>query len=70
MPDSNRSEVVSVNCEGFSTPPPPPPPPPFVYMILLKLAYSIGDQTVQIKLRRNVGHLVHGSQVNCLFQKM
>ena len=43
MPDSNRSEVVSVNCEGFST----PPPPPFVYMILLKLAYSIGDQTAQ-----------------------
>ena len=65
MPDSNQSEVVSVNCEGFSA-----PPPPSFYMILLKLAYSIEDQTVQIKLRRNIGYLVHGSQVNCLFQKM
>ena len=27
MPDSNQSEVVSVNCEGFSATPPPPPPP-------------------------------------------
>ena len=71
MPDSNQSEVVSVNCEGFSAPPPPPPPPSsFVYMILLKLAYSIEDQTVQIKLRRNIGCLVHGSQVNCLFENM
>ena len=60
MPDSNRSEVVSVNCEGFSA---PPPPPPFVY-ILLKLAYSMEDQTVQIKLRRNIGYLLHGSQAN------
>ena len=25
MPDSNESEVVSVNCEGFSTAPPPSP---------------------------------------------
>ena len=25
MPDSNKSEVVSVNCGGFSAPPPPPP---------------------------------------------
>ena len=65
MPDSNQSEVVSVNCEGFSAPPPPLP----VYMILLKLAYSIEDQTVQIKLHRNIGYLVHGSQVNFLFQK-
>ena len=65
MPDSNRSEVVSVNCERFSA-----PPPPLVYMILLKLAYSIGDQTVQIKLRRNIGYLVHGSRVNCLFQNV
>ena len=64
MPDNNQSEVVSVYCEGFSA------PPPFVYMILLNLAYSIGDQSVQIKLRRNIAYLVHGSQVNCLFQKM
>ena len=62
MPDSNQSELVSVNCEGFSA-------PSFVYMILLKSAYSIEDPTVQIKLRRNIGYLVHGSQVNCLFRK-
>ena len=66
MPDSNQSEVVSVNCEGFSA---PPPPSPFVY-ILLKLAYSIEDQSVQIKLRRNIGYLLHGYQANCLFQIM
>ena len=70
MPDSNRSEVVSVNCEGFSAPPPPPPPPRLYDLIKIKLAYSIGDQTVQIKLRRNIGYLVHGSQVNWLFQNV
>ena len=62
MPDSNRSEVVSVNLEGFSAP--PPPPPSSIYDLIIE------DQTVQIKLRRNIGYLVHGSQVNCLFQKM
>ena len=65
MPDSNQSEVVSVNCEGFSA----LLPSPFVY-ILLKLAYSIEDQSVQIKLRRNIGYLLHGYQANCLFQIM
>ena len=40
MPDSNQSEVVSVNCEGFL-----PPPPPRLYD-LLKLAYFTEDQTV------------------------
>ena len=64
MPDSKRSEVVSENCEVFFL------SPPLVYMILLKLAYSIGDQTVQIKLRKNMGKILHCSQVNCLFQNM
>ena len=51
MPDSNQSELVSVNCEDFSDP-------------LLKLAYFIEDQTVQLKLRRNIRYVVHGTQVN------
>ena len=58
MPDSNQSEVVFVNCEGCSAPLPPS-----------SMAYSIEGQTVQIKLRRNIGYLVHGSQFKCFFQK-